>query len=337
MKAVGYREIGPIDRPDALLDVDLPDPQPGPGDLLVEVAAVSVNPIDTKIRVRKAPPAGEVGVLGWDAVGRVVACGDEVAGFAVGDRVFYAGAIDRPGCDSQLHVVDHRLAGHAPSSLQDSAAAAVPLTSITAWELLFDRLGATLGGGQGQVLLVIGAAGGVGSMLVQLARRLTGLTVVGTASRPESAAWVAESGAHFVLDHHRPWRGQLQGFGLPSVNFAACLTHTAEHWSSVLDVVAPQGRVGVIDDPSSPLDVHAMKPKSLSLRWESMFTRSLHRTPDMAEQGAILERVATLIDDGVLRSTVAQQLSPICADTLSEAHRTLESGTAIGKIVVSGW
>jgi zinc-binding alcohol dehydrogenase family protein len=337
MRAVGYREAGSLERADALLNVELPDPQPGPLDLLVSVDAVAVNPVDTKIRVRRSPTEGRVEVLGWDAVGMVVAVGAEVSGFAVGDRVFYAGAINRPGCDSQLHVVDHRIVGHAPASLDDAEAAALPLTAITAWELLFDRLAVPLGGGSGQTLLILGAAGGVGSMLVQLARQLTGLTVIGTASRAESQAWVRDLGAHHVIDHHQPWADQLQAVGIDAVDLQACLTHTGDHWASVLEVAAPQGRVALIDDPAAPLDTNAMKSKCLSLHWEFMFARSLFQTADMAEQGRLLDRVAQLVDDGVLRTTLSSTLSPICASTLLQAHRTLESGKARGKIAVVGW
>lgn len=337
MRAVGYRENGPIDRPDALLDVDLDPPVPGPTDLLVDVSAIAVNPVDTKVRVRKAPRPGTVEVLGWDVVGSVVGCGPEVNGFAVGDRVFYAGAINRPGCNAEQHVVDHRIVGRAPASLDDVRAAALPLTSITAWELLFDRLGVPRGGGAGEVLIVVGAGGGVGSILVQLARQLTEVTVVGTASRPESSAWVAELGAHHVINHHQPWAPQLQSCGLAAVTRAACLTHTAEHWPSVLEVMAPQGRIALIDDPTEPLDTNAMKPKSLSLHWESMFTRSLFQTPDMGEQGRLLGEVAELVDARVLRTTLAEVMSPISAANLIAAHRKQESGSAIGKTVLTGW
>jgi zinc-binding alcohol dehydrogenase family protein len=337
MRAVGYSHSGAIDGQGALLDVELPDPSPGPTDLLVSVRAVAVNPVDTKIRLRRAPEPGTVGVLGWDAAGTVRAMGEQVEGFEVGDRVFYAGAIDRPGCDSELHVVDHRIVGHAPRSLDDAAAAALPLTSITAWELLFDRLGVPREGGAGQSLLVLGAAGGVGSILVQLARQLTELTVVGTAGRPETREWVLGLGAHHVIDHRQPWLPQLEALGVGRVPLQACLTNTEQHWASVLDVAAPQGRIGLIDDPSAPLDTNAMKSRSLSLHWEFMYTRSLHQTPDMGEQGRLLDAVAELVDSGVLRTTLATKMSPINAATLTQAHRTLESGTAIGKIVAAGW
>lgn len=337
MLAVGYREPGPVDRPDSLLDVELDDPAPGPKDLLVEVAAIAVNPVDTKIRASRAPQPGGVEVLGWDAVGTVVGMGDEVTGFSAGDRVYYAGAINRPGCDSQLHVVDHRIAAAAPTSLTDAEAAALPLTSITAWELLFDRLGVPRGGGLGQSLLIIGAAGGVGSVLTQLARTQTQLTVIGTASRPETAQWVRDLGAHHVLNHHEPWLPQLTEAGVGQVTYQACLTHTEDHWPSVVEVAAPQGAIGIIDDPSVPLDTNALKGKSLSLRWELMFTRSLFETPDIADQGALLAEVAGLVDSGVLRTTLQDAVSPINAANLIAAHQLLESGRAVGKLVLTGW
>lgn len=337
MKAVGYRQSLPITHPEALIDLDLPAPVPGPRDLLVRVAAVSVNPVDTKVRRNRAPQAGQPEVLGWDAVGTVQALGSEVTGFAVGDRVYYAGAINRPGSNAELHLVDHRIAAHAPATLSDADAAALPLTAITAWELLFDRLGVTEGGGAGQTLLVTGAAGGVGSILVQLARQLTQLRVVGTASRPQTQDWVRTLGAHAVVDHSQPLRPQLVAAGIAEVELIASLTHTDQHWDALIDVAAPQGRIALIDDPATPLDVMALKRKALSLHWELMFTRSLFGTPDMAEQGRLLARVARLVDEGRLRSTVSEHLSPINAAQLRRAHELVESGRMRGKVVLSGF
>jgi zinc-binding alcohol dehydrogenase family protein len=338
MRAVGYHQAGPLGRPDALVDLELPDPEPGPGDLLVRVAAVSVNPVDTKVRRSRQPAAGSAQVLGWDAVGVVEGLGAEVHGFTEGDRVFYAGSINRPGTNSQLHVVDHRIAGHAPRSLDDAGAAAVPLTAITAWELLFDRLGAPrLAEADGRTLLVVGGAGGVGSMLIQLARQLTGLTVVATASRPETQLWCLDLGAHAVIDHHEPWAPQLESAGHARADLVAALTHTGEHWPSIVAAIAPQGRIALIDDPDPEPDIRPLKAKSVSVHWESMFTRSLFDTPDVAEQGALLAEVAALLDAGTLRSTVADVRGPISAAALLPAHALLESGRARGKIVLSGW
>jgi len=337
MKAVGYHQALPITHPEALLDLELPAPTPGPRDLLVRVAAVSVNPVDTKVRKSRQPQAGQPEVLGWDAVGTVEGLGAEVQGFAVGDRVYYAGAINRPGANAELHLVDHRIAAHAPARLSDAEAAALPLTAITAWELLFSRLGVAEGGGAGQQLLVMGAAGGVGSILVQLARQLTQLTVIGTASRPETQAWVKAQGAHHVIDHSQPLRAQLAALGVPEVSHIASLTHTDVHWAALVDVAAPQGRIALIDDPKEPLDVMALKRKSLSLHWELMFTRSLFGTPDIAEQGHLLARVAELADAGQVRTTVTRELSPINAQQLRLAHAELESGRMRGKLVVSSF
>jgi zinc-binding alcohol dehydrogenase family protein len=337
MKAVGYRQSLPITHPEALIDLDLPAPIPGPRDLLVRVAAVSVNPVDTKVRRSRAPQPGEAEVLGWDAVGTVEALGASVTGFTVGDRVYYAGAINRPGSNAELHLVDHRIAARAPATLSDADAAALPLTAITAWELLFDRLGVAEGGGAGQTLLVTGAAGGVGSILVQLARQLTQLRVVGTASRTQTQDWVRSLGAHAVIDHSQPLRPQLVAAGIAEVELIASLTHTDQHWEALIDVAAPQGRIGLIDDPATPLDVMALKRKALSLHWELMFTRSLFGTADIAEQGHLLSRVAQLVDEGRLRSTVSEHLSPINAAQLRQAHEWVESGRMRGKVVLSGF
>jgi len=336
MKAVGYLESRAIDHPESLVDLDLPAPQPGPRDLLVRVSAVSVNPVDTKVRRQRAPQPGQPEVLGWDAVGTVEALGAAVEGFAVGDRVWYAGAINRPGSNAQLQAVDHRIAAKAPASLGDADAAALPLTAITAWELLFDRLGVREGGGTGQTLLITGAAGGVGSILVQLARQLTQLRVIGTASRPETQAWVKELGAHAVIDHRQPLLPQLVAAGVPEVEFIASLTHTGQHWADLIDAAAPQGRLGLIDDLSGPIDVMQLKRKALSLHWEMMFTRPMFGTADIAEQGRLLARVAELVDEGRLRSTVSEHLGPINAANLRRAHELVESGRMRGKVVLSG-
>ena len=336
MKAVGYLQSLPIDHPESLVDLELPAPAPGPRDLLVRVAAVSVNPVDTKVRKNRAPQPGQPEVLGWDAVGTVEALGVAVEGFAVGDRVYYAGAISRPGSNAELQLVDHRIAARAPRSMSDAEAAGLPLTAITAWELLFDRLGVPEGGGAGQSLLVIGAAGGVGSILVQLARRLTKLRVIGTASRPETQAWVKELGADAVIDHTQPLRPQLVAAGVAEVEFIAGLTHTEQHWDAIIDAAAPQGRIGLIDDLSGPIDVMTLKRKALSLHWEMMFTRPMFGTADIAEQGRLLARVAELADAGELRSTVSEQLRPINAVQLRRAHQLVESGRMRGKVVLSG-
>jgi zinc-binding alcohol dehydrogenase family protein len=337
MKAVGYLEAGAIDRAAALIDLELPVPEPGPRDLRVKVAAVSVNPVDTKVRRSRAPRPGAPEVLGWDAVGVVDAVGAAVTGFAPGERVYYAGVINRPGSNAEYHLVDERIVGRAPRSATDAQAAALPLTAITAWELLFDRLGVPEGGGAGEHLLVIGGAGGVGSILIQLARQLTGLTIIATASRPQTQAWCKELGAHHVIDHRAPLAPQLAAAGVPAVELTASLTQTDQHWKAIVEAAAPQGKIALIDDPATPLDIMPLKRKSLALCWELMFTRPLFDTADVAEQGKLLDRVAAMVDAGQLRSTLTESHSPIDAANLKAAHALLESGTARGKLVLTGF
>lgn len=335
MKAIAYQQSLPVTDPRSLEDVQLAVPEIGAHDLLVRVAAVSVNPVDAKVRMNRAPQ-GKPEVLGWDAVGVVEALGAAVSDFKAGDRVFYAGAINRPGSNSELHAVDARIVGHAPKTLDDAHAAALPLTAITAWEMLFDRLGVAQGGGEGQSLLITGAAGGVGSILIQLARQLTRLTVIATASRPESAAWVRDLGAQHVIDHSKPFLPQLQALGLPEVNLVASLIHTSAHFDDIVSVMAPQGKLALIDDLES-LPVSKLKLKCISLHWEMMFTRSLHQTSDMALQGELLNRVAELVDARRLRSTLGKQMGSINAANLRAAHALIESGAAVGKVVLAGW
>ncbi len=337
MKAVAYFNSLPTDHHEALQDIELPAPVPGPRDLLVEVRAISVNPVDTKVRRNTQPEGGQPKVLGWDAAGVVVGVGSEVSLFKVGDEVFYAGSIARAGAYSEQHLVDERIVGRKPQSLGFAEAAALPLTSITAWELLFDRLQLAEGQGSGQQLLIVGAAGGVGSIMLQLARQLTDVTVIATASRPETQAWVRELGAHHVIDHSQPLYDQLQRAGFASVSHVASLTHTDRHFDQLVEALAPQGRLSLIDDPAQPLDVMKLKRKSLSLHWELMFTRALFETPDMIEQHNLLQRVSELVDRGVLRTTLGEHFGTINATNLRRAHALLESGKAKGKIVLEGF
>lgn len=337
MKAIGYRHSHAIDHPEALIDLELPTPVVSGHDLLVEVHAVSVNPVDTKIRRYVAPEEGAIKVLGWDAAGVVRAVGEKVTLFAPGDRVMYAGTLLRPGTNSEQHLVDERIVGRAPTSIDLEAAAALPLTAITAWEMLFDRLQIPQGnGGKPGTLLIIGAAGGVGSIMLQLARKLTNWTLIGTASRPETQQWATSLGAHHVIDHGKPLLVQLQSIGITQVDCVASLTHTDLHLPEIVASLAPQGKLALIDDPDA-LEVKLLKRKSISLHWEFMYTRSMFETPDMIEQHRLLNRVAQLIDDGVLRSTVTERFGTINATNLRRAHALLESGTARGKIVLSGF
>lgn len=335
MRAVVYQQSLPIEDSASLVDVELPDPAPGPRDVLVRVQAVSVNPVDTKIRRHVAPT--EPRVLGWDAVGTVEATGEAVTRFSPGQRVWYAGALERPGANSELHCVDERLVSLAPTSLSAAQAAALPLTAITAWELLFERFGIVAGKRpDGTVLLVSGAAGGVGSILVQLASRLTSATVLATAGRPESRTWVTQMGAHHVLDYRAPLAPQVEALGIGPVTHVASLTHTDQYFEAFVELLAPFGHLALIDDPPA-LNVAPMKRKSLSLHWEFMYTRSMFETDDMAAQGALLAEVAALVDAGVLRTTLQQTLGPIDAQTLRRAHGLIEAGGSRGKLVVEGW
>ena len=336
MKAVAITRYLPVDDPRSLVDVELPAPVPGPRDVRVRVEAISVNPVDSKVRKRAGHADGAPRVLGYDAAGVVDAVGAQVSAFAPGDRVYYAGSIMRPGTNAQLHLVDERIVAKMPASLSFAEAAALPLTAITAWELLFDRLRVPQGGGAGQSLMVVGGAGGVGSILIQLARQLTQLKVIATASRPETRAWCLELGAHAVIDHSQPLAQALKDGGHDAVDYVAALTQTGQHYAQIIESLEPQGAIGVIDDMAG-LDVMALKQKALSLHWELMFTRSMFGTPDMAEQGKLLAQVAELVDAGRLRTTAGAHYGTINAANLLRAHAWIESGKAQGKVVLEGF
>ena len=336
MRAVGYKRSLPIDQIEALIDLQIDEPAPQKRDLLVQVKAVSVNPVDTKVRKRADPPGGEAKILGFDATGVVAAVGPDVTLFKAGDEVWYAGSIIRPGTNSEFHLVDERIVGHKPKSLDFAAAAALPLTSITAWEMLFDRFAIAQGGGEGKSLLIVGGAGGVGSIAIQLARMLTRLTVIATASRPETRDWCKKLGAHHVVDHSKPMGEQLKGIGHRFVDYIFGVTESGQHFDTICDVIAPQGRFGLIDDPKS-LDVAKLKGKSASLHWEAMFTRSTFQTADMDAQHRLLNEVAAMVDKGMIRTTVAENFGKINAANLRRAHAQVESGTTRGKIVLEGF
>lgn len=337
MKAVVYHASHKIDHPEALLDATLPEPVAQGRDLLVEVRAVSVNPVDAKVRANVAPEPGQAKILGWDAAGVVRAVGPDVTLFKPGDRVWYAGSIARQGSYAELQLVDERIVGPMPASLGFAEAAALPLTSLTAWEMLFQRLEIPIGGDAGgKSLLVIGAAGGVGSIIVQLARQLTGLTVIGTASRPQSQDWIGQLGAHHVLDHGQPLSRELERLGLPQPDYIVSLSHTDQHFAEIVECITPQGKFGLIDDPDL-IDIRLLKRKSASVHWEFMFTRALFGTADMAAQHAILCRVAQLVDAGTIRTTLNQHFGSIDAANLKRAHALIESHQARGKIVLEGW
>lgn len=337
MKAVGYRKSLPIDAADALFDFETGKPEPRGRDIRVAVKAVSANPVDYKVRKRAEPKEGDTKILGFDAAGVVDAVGPDVTLFKPGDEVWYAGSIQRQGTNSEFHLVDERIVGHKPKTLSFAQSAALPLTSITAWELLFDRLGVAPGKSvDPRTLLIVGGAGGVGSILIQLARRLTGLTVVATASRPESRKWCLDLGAHHVIDHSKPMKEQIDALKIAPVALIAALTNTDQHFAALADIIAPQGKLGLIDDPAS-LNVNLLKGKAASLHWESMFTRSSFQTPDMIAQHNLLDDVASLIDNGVLRTTLDKVLGKINAANLKQAHALLEGGRSTGKLVLEGW
>jgi NADPH:quinone reductase len=337
LRAIGYQVPLPIDDPASLVDFELPRPVPAGRDILVEVKAISVNPVDTKIRAGVAPEKGAWKVLGWDAAGIVAAVGPQATLFKAGDAVFYAGALGRSGANAEYHLVDERIVGQKPKSLDWSEAAALPLTAITAWETLFDRLDVRKPVvGAARAILIIGGAGGVGSIAIQLARRLTDLKVIATASRPETRDWVRALGAHHVVDHAQPLAAQVAALKLGAPAFVFSTTGTAGHLGQIVELITPQGRFALIDDPKG-LDVGPFKWKSISVHWEMMFTRSMFETADIAEQGVLLNQVARLVDEGVLRSTFAESFGVIDAANLKRAHALLESGRAKGKITLAGF
>ena len=342
MKAVGYMKSLPIKDRDSLTDIELPQPVAEGHDLLVKVKAIAVNPVDYKIRQRMAPEDGSYKVIGWDAVGEVVATGEAASLFKPGDVVYYAGDLNRQGSNAEYQLVDERLVGSKPKSLSDAEAAALPLTGITAWELLFEHLSLKQQSPDSdtksnEVILVIGAAGGVGSILIQIAKAITGATVIATASRESSKDWVKKLGADHVINHTQPLLPQIEALGISQVTHIASLNATESYFETYTELLAPFGKIAMIDDPAKPLDVMKLKLKSQSLHIEFMFARSMFHTPDMDEQGRLLNRVADLIDQGYIQTTVGKNLGTINAEHLRAAHELLESGKSIGKIVLEGF
>jgi zinc-binding alcohol dehydrogenase family protein len=326
-----------VTEPDALVDIEIPKPEPGPHDLLVKIEAISVNPADVKQRANSAPADGQARILGYDAVGTVEKVGANVRLFKPGDEVFYAGAINRQGAYAEYHAVDERVVGPKPMTLTSAEAAALPLTSLTAWELLFEKLGVPYGTKSSrEAILIINGAGGVGSVLTQIARRLTGLTVIATASRPETIDWVKQMGAHHAVDHRKPLDEELRRIGIPHVKYVAGLTATDRHQDAILEILKPRGALAMIDDPEI-FDVVKFKRKSLSVHWELMFTPTLFQTPEMDEQHRILTEISALVDSGVIKSTMRENAGKITAANLKTVHALLESGRGIGKTVLSGF
>jgi len=335
MKAIALTHYLPIDNPQSLVDVELEQPLPTGRDLLVAIKAIAVNPVDVKVRAPKDTVEKSPRVLGWDAAGVVQAVGSEVSAFKVGDRVFYAGDITRPGSNSEFQLVDERLVGHMPQTLSFEQAAALPLTAITAWEALFDRLRVPArSAAAAKSLLIIGGAGGVGSIAIQLAVKIAGLKVIATASRPESEQWVRALGAQHVINHFGDLPAQLKQQGFDSVDYVLILNDTDRHFPAAAAAVAPQGMICTIVENAAALDVSLLKAKSAGFIWEFMFTRSMFQTADMQQQGDLLDQVARLIDQKTIVTTLNQVLSPINAANLRQAHATLETGRVIGKIVL---
>lgn len=315
--------------------VELPTPEAQGHDILVQVEAIGLNPVDTKVR---PGVNGDSAVLGYDAAGIVITVGEKVTLFKKGDAVFYSGDITRPGTNSELHLVDERVAALRPKSLDAASSAALPLTSITAYEALFDRLKIDIdGANSGQTLLIIGGAGGVGSIGIQLAK-LAGLTVIATASRLESSQWCVDLGADYVVNHREPLQPQLKELGFETVDYIANYNNTDEYWDAMGEVIAPQGGIVLIVEPSGPVTLgDPLKRKSASIAWEFMFTRSMFETQDMVKQNELLTKIAQLVDEGKIKTTIHQTLQPINVDNLQEAHRIIELGQSIGKLVIKGW
>jgi zinc-binding alcohol dehydrogenase family protein len=337
MKVISFHKSLPITDPNSFLDLTADQPLPGPHDLLVEVRAISVNPVDAKIRAGSGPgkPQGELPILGWDAAGVVKEVGTKVALFRPGDEIYYAGSLDRPGSYAEFQCVEERIVGTKPESLGFAAAAALPLTTITAWEMLFDRLRVDMSANES--LLILGGAGGVGSIAIQLAKQLTNLIIIATASRSESQDWCRRMGAHHVINHGKPLATQIKAILDGGVKYVLALTRTEDHFEELVEAMAPQSAMALIENPARPLDITKLKPKSISLHWEFMFTRSRYQTPDMGEQGRLLNQVAHLVDTGRVQSTLQTNLGTVNAANMKRAHALVESGKTLGKIVLSGF
>lgn len=343
IKAIGYQQNLPIDNEQSLQDITLDKPVATRHDILVEIKAISVNPVDYKVRQGRLAPEDDYAVIGWDAAGVVVEVGEAVSLFKEGDKVYYAGDLSRSGSNTEYQLVDERIVGYMPASLTFAEAAALPLTTLTAWEMLFDRLQiptledtADTNNDDKPSVLVVGAAGGVGSILTQLLKTRTDTILIGTASRDESVQWLKELGADHVINHRNPLYDELQKIGISEVDYVISLNNTEEHYQEIIKCLKPQGKLGVTDDPEV-MDVMPLKGKCISFHWEFMFTRSLFQTPDMIEQHNLLTKVAEMIDAGLIKTTIAHNLGMINAENLREAHRMLENREAHGKVVLEGW
>ena len=341
MKAIGFYQYLPVENPECLVEVDLPDPTPSDRDLLVGVKAVSVNPVDTKVRMRQEGILTDPRIPGWDAAGVVEAVGSRVSLFKEGDEVYYAGDITRPGCDSQYHLVDERIVGRKPAALSFEEAAAMPLTTITAWEALFDRMyvqGSSLANQNRQTVLIIGGAGGVGSIAIQLAKKKAGLDVIATASREDSADWCRKLGADEIINHHEPFAEEFKRIGADEVDYILCFNSTEMHIQNMADVIRPQGKICTIVETkdSRPVNINLFQGKSVGFMWELMFTRSMFKTPDMQAQHDLLNEAGRMLDEGQLKTTMTENYGPLTAENLRLAHGRIESGSMVGKLVLSG-
>jgi zinc-binding alcohol dehydrogenase family protein len=341
MKAIGYATSLPITDVKSLLDIEMPMPVARERDILVKVSAIAVNPVDYKIRQNVATDDGGYKVIGWDAMGEVVAVGENVVQFKLGDKVYYAGDLNRQGSNAEYQLVDERIVGFKPKSLSDADAAALPLTTITAWELLIEHLSIKQQSPEAiqktdEIILVVGAAGGVGSILLQLAKTLTGATIIATASRQSSQDWAKKLGADYIVDHTQPLQPQIEALNIGQVTHVASLNGSPNYMQSYTELLVPFGKIALIDGPGA-FDISNLKVKSLSLHWEYMFARSMHNSADMIEQSHLLNRVADLVDQGYIQATTGKNLGKINAANLRAAHSELESGTSIGKIVLQGF
>jgi NADPH:quinone reductase len=336
MKIISFHRSLPVSDPESFLELSADDPVPNARDLLVEIQAIGINPVDTKIRAGGGPgsPSGKLKILGWDAAGIVRSVGSAVTLFRPGDEVFYAGSVDRPGCYAELQCVDERIVGRKPGKVGFPESAAMPLTTITAWEMLFDRL--EIGRLESGSILIVGGAGGVGSIAIQLARELTRLKVIATASRAETRDWCLQMGAHHVIDHREALSGQVKAIVPDGINYVLALTKTEDHFDEIIESMVPQSAIALIENPARPLEITKLKPKSIALHWEFMFTRPVYQTADMEEQGRLLTEVGELMDAGRIRTTLQSNLGKITAENVRAAHAVIESGRAIGKIVLAG-
>jgi NADPH2:quinone reductase len=338
MKAIGLHQYLPITHEESLLDLTMQKPEPTGRDILVQVKAISVNPVDVKVRSPKPNVEDSPKVLGWDVAGIVEQVGADCTLFQPGDEVYYAGSITRQGGNSEFHLVDERIVGKKPARLSFAEAAALPLTAITAWEAMFHRMGIAMNHqeNRGKSILIIGAAGGVGSIAIQLAKYV-GLTVIGTASRAESIAWIKQLGADHVINHFEPFHAQLKHIGLDHVSYIFCLNNTDSHWSHMAEAIAPQGKICSIVETKQPLDLNVIRKKSVTFVWELMFTRPMYGTEDMDQQHLLLNELAKLIDGGLVISTMTERLEPIHAANLRFAHAKIEQGHMIGKLVIENF